>query len=297
MAKARITLLTLLALMAFAGNSLLCRAALAHTSVDAGSFTTVRILSGAVVLWFLVAIRKRPQQGDGSWLSALALFAYAAAFSLSYVHVSTAAGALILFGAVQVTMIGYSLWSGERLRVAQLAGLLLAGSGLVGLLLPGLTAPPLFGALAMIGAGVSWGIYSLRGKGAGDPLKVTAGNFLRAVPMAIGLSAVLWHQATLDLRGLGYAALSGAIASGLGYALWYTAIPFLKTATAATAQLAVPLIAALGGVLILQEPLTLRFLLASVAILGGIALVVWSGHRNQRPDNPVNTNVPKGPRS
>src|SRR6185312_4929403 len=185
MPSLRIVICTVLALVAFAGNSLLCRAALAHTRIDAASFTTVRVLSGAVVLSCLVWLRGAARAGRGNWLSALALFAYAAGFSFSYLHLTAAAGALLLFGAVQITMIGYGIWSGERMRWLQTVGLLLACAGLVGLLLPGLSAPPLTGALLMLGAGAAWGIYSLRGRGGGDSLKITAGNFARTVPMAL----------------------------------------------------------------------------------------------------------------
>ena len=292
MPYARIVTLTVLALIAFAGNSLLCRAALAHTHIDAASFTTVRLLSGAVILWFLVLIRGGVRPGNGNWLSALALFAYAAGFSFSYVHLTAAVGALILFGAVQTTMIGYGLWSGERMRALQVVGLMLACGGLVGLLLPGLSAPPLVGALLMLGAGVAWGVYSIRGRGAVDPLQVTAGNFIRAAPMAVILSVASLGQASLDLAGVGYAVLSGALASGVGYAIWYTALPFLKSTTAATVQLGVPVIAAFGGVFFLQESLTLRLLAASVAILGGIALVALVGHRKETPDNSLQARRP-----
>jgi len=279
--QSRILVLTILALLAFAGNSLLCRAALSRTHIDAASFTSVRLLSGALVLWILVRLRGGGKAGTGSWLSALALFAYAAGFSFSYVQLSAAAGALILFGAVQTTMIGYGLWSGERLRSAKLAGLLLAGAGLLGLLLPGLSAPPLTGALLMLGAGMAWGVYSIRGKGAGDALQVTAGNFLRAAPMALALSLLLLRGASYDPAGIWYAFLSGALTSGLGYAIWYTALPHLRSTTAATVQLSVPVIAALGGVLLLGEPLTPRLLAASIAIIGGIALVVLAGKQRQ----------------
>lgn len=281
MPTSRTIFLTLIALIAFAGNSLLCRAALAHAHIDAATFTTIRLLSGAVTLWLLAGIRGGAHRGSGSWLSALALFIYAIGFSVSYIHLSAAAGALILFGAVQVTMIGYGLWSGERLGFLQVAGLVLTGTGLAGLLLPGLTAPPLAGALTMLVAGAAWGFYSLRGKGEGDPLQVTAGNFIRAAPMAVILSAALWTQADVDRWGIGYAVLSGALASGVGYAIWYTAIPHLKATMAATAQLSVPIIAALGGVLFLHEPITLRLLFASAAVLGGISLAGWSGQRDE----------------
>jgi drug/metabolite transporter (DMT)-like permease len=279
MPVARLVVLVLLALAAFAGNSLLCRAALARTQIDAASFTTLRMLSGALMLWLLVRLRARPQPGSGNWRSALALFAYAVGFSFSYRHLPAAAGALILFGAVQTTMIGYGLWRGERLQVSQLIGLLLAGAGLVGLLLPGLSAPPLAAAMLMLGAGVAWGVYSLRGKGGGDPLKVTAGNFMRAAPMALLLSLLLLADARFDAEGYAYALLSGALASGVGYAIWYTALPLLKSTTAATVQLSVPVIAALGGILFLGEALTLRLLAASLAILGGIALVLLTPRR------------------
>jgi drug/metabolite transporter (DMT)-like permease len=279
MAPARIVVLTALALLAFAGNSLLCRAALAHTRIDAASFTTVRLVSGALMLWVLVALRRSAGAGKGSFLSALALFAYAAGFSFSYLHLSAAAGALILFGAVQATMIAWGLWKGERLRPAQLLGLLLACAGLVGLMLPGLSAPPLSSALLMLGAGVAWGVYSVRGRGAGDALKVSAGNFLLAAPMALGLSALLLSRAAFDPMGMWYAFLSGALTSGLGYAIWYTALPHLASTTAAALQLSVPVLAALGGIAFLAEPLTLRLLAASIAIVGGIALVILAGKR------------------
>ena len=274
MPNLRVVICTVLALVAFAGNSLLCRAALAHTHIDAATFTTVRLLSGSVVLCCLVWLRRGVRAGSGNWLSALALFAYAAGFSFSYLHLTAAAGALLLFGAVQTTMIGHGIWAGERLRALQVVGLILACGGLVGLLLPGLSAPPLAGALLMLGAGIAWGVYSLRGKGGGDSLKVTAGNFTRALLMALALSLGLWPHTSFDPAGAAYAFLSGALASGVGYAIWYTALPSLTSTTAATVQLSVPILAAAGGVFFLGEPLTLRLLVASVAIIGGIALVV-----------------------
>lgn len=274
MPKLRIVICTVLALIAFAGNSLLCRAALAHTHIDAASFTTVRLLSGAAVLCGLVWLRGGARMGRGNWLSALALFAYAAGFSFSYLHLTAAVGALLLFGAVQTTMIGYGIWSGERMRPLQMVGLVLACGGLVGLLLPGLSAPPLTGALLMLGAGAAWGVYSLRGRGSGDSLKVTAGNFTRTVPMALVMSLLLAARTSLDPAGVGYAFLSGALTSGVGYAIWYTALPALKSTTAATVQLSVPILAAVGGIFFLGESLTLRLVVASVAIIGGIAMVV-----------------------
>jgi drug/metabolite transporter (DMT)-like permease len=273
---AQLFLLTLVAMIAFAGNSLLCRLALKQTGIDAATFTLVRIFSGAVVLWLIVKLRKGAWRDAGNWPSALALFVYAAAFSFAYVTLSAGTGALLLFGAVQATMILWGVRCGERLRVRQLAGLALALAGLVALLLPGLSAPPLGGSILMLGAGLAWGIYSLRGKASGNPMTATAGNFLRAAPFAAILSMALLPWARLDRAGIVYALLSGAIASGLGYVIWYTALPYLRAASAATVQLSVPVLAAAGGILLLREPLTLRFVFTSMAVLGGIALVVRS---------------------
>jgi len=273
MPYARIFALTSLAMIAFAGNSLLCRIALKHTGIDAASFTTIRLISGAAMLWLVVRMRSGTQ-GGGNWMSAAALFVYAAGFSFAYMSLPAATGALLLFGAVQATMIGHGIWTGERLWRLQLVGLILAFGGLVGLLLPGLSAPPLYGSVLMLGAGVAWGVYSLRGRGAGDPTKVTAGNFLRAVPISAALSLLMSGSMSLDNAGIWYAVFSGALASGTGYAIWYTALPALKSTNAATVQLSVPVIAALGGIVFLGEPVTLRLALASAAILGGIALVI-----------------------
>ncbi len=270
----RVLVLTALTMIAFAGNSLLCRAALGHAHIDAASFTSIRLISGALMLWLIVRIRHGTHSGKGSWRSAGALFIYAAGFSYAYISLPASTGALLLFGAVQATMIGYGIWAGERLRSIQLSGLILAFAGLIGLLLPGISAPPLLGSLLMLGAGVAWGVYSLRGRGAGEPVAVTAGNFLRTVPIAIVLSAVTFKGISADTDGILYAVASGAVASGLGYAIWYTALPALKATSAATVQLSVPVIAALGGVLLLGEHISLRLVLASIAILGGIALVI-----------------------
>jgi drug/metabolite transporter (DMT)-like permease len=290
MSYARIIVLTSLAMMAFAGNSLLCRVALTQTNIDAASFTTIRLISGAMMLWLVVRMRCRTHTGKGNWLSALALFVYAAGFSFAYVNLPAATGALLLFGAVQATMIGYGIWMGERLLRLQLVGLLLAFGGLVGLLLPGLSAPPLYGSLLMLSAGVAWGIYSLRGKGAGDPTKVTAGNFLRAVPIAAALSLFMFNGTSLDTSGVWLAISSGALASGIGYAIWYSALPALKATNAATVQLSVPVLAALGGIGFLGESVTLRFVLASIAILGGIALVILEKHYTKGPRHIIPAN-------
>lgn len=270
----RVFLLTALAMVAFASNSLLCRQALKQTTIDAAAFTLVRIVSGAVCLAIIAQLRKRRSAQAGSWPSALALFGYAALFSFAYLQLTAGTGALLLFGAVQATMILWALRAGERMRWPQVAGLVLALSGLITLVFPGLSAPPLTAAILMLGAGVAWGVYSLRGKGGGDPLSATAGNFLRAVPMAAVLSALTFRFARFDPAGVVYAVVSGAIASGVGYAIWYTVLPKLKATGAATVQLSVPVLAAAGGILLLSEPVTLRFVIASVAVLGGITLVI-----------------------
>ena len=263
--------LTAVAMLAFAGNSLLCRLALQHSGIDPASFTSVRLTSGAVVLWALV--RWRGQRPAGDWGSAAALFVYAAAFSYAYLSLSAGTGALLLFGAVQATMLGWGLWHGQRLGRGQTAGLVLAMGGLVALLLPGVTAPPAGGALLMTAAGVAWGVYSLRGRGAGDPTAVTAGNFVRASALAVPLALAALPWARVDVAGLLWALCSGAVTSGLGYAIWYTALKGLQPTSSASVQLSVPVLTALGGVALLSEPLTLRLVLCSAAILGGIACV------------------------
>ena len=272
--RTRVLILTSLAMIAFAGNSLLCRMALKHTAIDPATFTSIRMLSGAIALWLIVSMRTGTRVPRGSWSSALALFAYAAAFSFAYVDLSAGMGALLLFGAVQATMILFGLWKGERLNGWQGVGLAAALGGLVALVLPGLSAPSPGNAILMVGAGVAWGVYSLRGKGAGDPLATTAGNFLRAVPLAAGLSLLLFSMVRADVQGVVYAIASGALTSGVGYAIWYAALRRLTATGAATVQLSVPVIAAIGGVILLGEPITLRLLGASAAILGGIALVI-----------------------
>jgi drug/metabolite transporter (DMT)-like permease len=259
---------------AFAANSLLCRMALKHSSIDAASFTSIRLISAALTLWLVVKLKGEMSEGRGSMLSALALFAYAAGFSYAYVSLPAATGALLLFGAVQATMIGYGVWMGERLFKLQIAGLLLAFVGLLVLFLPGLSAPSLSGTILMLSAGIAWGIYSLQGRRVGNPVKVSAGNFQRAVPITVVLSLIMINSSSLDSAGVLYAILSGVLASALGYVLWYQILPHLKATNAATVQLSVPVITALGGVVFLGEAVTLQLTLASIAILGGIALVI-----------------------
>lgn len=278
MSRASLVALTLLALLAFAGNSLLCRLALSRTAIDPASFTALRLVAGAVVLQLVLMARRGGAGHAGNWRSALALFAYAAAFSYAYQYLGAATGALLLFAAVQATMTGYGLYRGEKLGRAQWAGLALALGGLVALLLPGLSAPPPGGAVLMLGAGIAWGVYSLRGRGADDPVAVTAGNFARAaLPallltgglLATGLAPRQWPPAD----GLAWALASGGLTSGLGYVIWYAALPGLRATSAATVQLIVPALAAAGGVVLLGEAMSPRLALTALAILGGIALV------------------------
>ena len=278
-APARTAVLTLLAMLAFASNSLLCRLALRHTTIDAASFTSVRLASGALVLTLLVAWRNRGRAhavpwAAGDWASALALFIYAAGFSFAYRSLTAATGALLLFAVVQTVMIGWGLWSGERLRLMQWLGLAAASAGLLALLLPGLTTPSFASGGLMAAAGAAWAVYSLRGRRAGDATAVTAGNFIRAVPLALVLNLVLWPQARWDPAGLALALASGALASGLGYAVWYTALRGLSATRAAVSQLCVPALTAAAGVLLLNEALTPGLVLATVAVLGGVALVI-----------------------
>jgi drug/metabolite transporter (DMT)-like permease len=277
----RLWLLVAAAMLAFAGNSVLCRLALRDGGIDAASFTTLRLVSGAVVLWLIVRLRDGARAGGDMW-SAFALFAYAAGFSFAYVTLPTGTGALLLFGAVQATMIGRGLLAGERLSPLQWCGLALALGGLVGLLLPGVSAPPVSGALLMVVAGIAWGAYSLRGRGAGDAIAKTAGNFLRAVPFALVLSAVMLRDARVDPAGIACAVASGALTSGIGYAIWYTALPHLRATSAATVQLSVPALAAIVGIVLLGELPTWRLLFATLAILGGIALVVRARRSGSR---------------
>jgi drug/metabolite transporter (DMT)-like permease len=262
-----------LALIGFAGNSILCRLALRGGEIDAATFTGVRLATGALALWLLA---RRP---GGSWLSALALFVYAAPFSFAYLRLGAGVGAFILFASVQATMLGAAIAGGERPGPRVWLGLAIAVGGLVALTLPGAAAPDPLGSALMIVAGVAWGIYSLRGRGVADPLAATAGNFARSLPFAALLAGgALAAHAPLHAspRGLALAAASGALASGVGYSLWYAALRVLRATTAAVLQLVVPVLAAAAAVVLLGEPLTLRLVLSGVAITAGVALALKS---------------------
>ena len=268
--------LTVLALIAFAGNSVFCRLALAGPIIDPASYTAVRLITGAVTLWIIAAFRRKESFGKsgGSWISASMLFLYAVTFSFAYISLSAGTGALILFAAVQITMIAVGLSTGERPEILEWLGLFIAISGLIYLLSPGTTAPSILGSVLMATAGIAWGIYSLRGRGASDPVGVTTDNFLRTVPLAIGVVLLWLPTLTITPMGFLWAALSGSITSGLGYVLWYAALPRLTATRAATVQLAVPVFAALAGVFVLSEAISLRLVISAVVILGGVGLAV-----------------------
>jgi drug/metabolite transporter (DMT)-like permease len=267
--------LTLVAMFAFAANSLLCRMALGEDLIDAASFTTVRVLSGAITLSLILLPRWRTRGRDrADWRAVTMLFTYMAFFSFAYLSLSAGTGALLLFGAVQLTMFAVALHSGERFPLPSWAGLALAVSGLVYLVSPGVTAPDLLGAVLMAIAGAAWGVYSLLGKNVADPLEATASNFIYSAPLVVFLSLALLDDFHITPRGLALAVISGAVASGLGYVIWYAALKGLSATRAATVQLSVPVIAAIGGVILLSEQMTTRLVLASFATLGGITLVL-----------------------
>lgn len=275
MALSKLILLAMLAMAAFAANSLLCRMALVETDISPATFTFWRLFSGAVVLAVISVMRNQKTLQEGSWVSSLALFVYAAGFSFAYISMTTGAGALVLFGAVQITMISWGLFKGEKMTAFQWGGFVLALTGLVLLLLPNAAVPKLSSAVLMLTAGMAWGVYSLRGKGVRLPIEATAGNFIRATPLALILMVVFWPEQQPEVEGIIYAIASGAMASGLGYALWYSILPHIAALKAATLQLTVPVLAVIAGWLLLNEVVTYRIMLSSVMVLGGVAMVIW----------------------
>jgi drug/metabolite transporter (DMT)-like permease len=281
----RLVILTALTLVAFASNSLLARAALlpgADGGIDATSFTLIRIAAGASTLYLLVAARRRKLFGPifGCWAGGLWLGTYAVAFSFAYLMLDAGFGALLLFGAVQVTMIGHGVARGERPTAWAWVGAIAAFSGLIVLVRPGLEAPPIVGAVLMVLAGAAWGSYSIIGRGDATPVETTAGNFIRALPIVM-LAGLPWYASlNVSVTGVALAVISGAITSGLGYVLWYSVLPSLSATLASVLQLTVPLLAAGGGVLLLDEQLTLRFGIAAALILGGVGLTLLR-HRTE----------------
>lgn len=272
----RTIIFAMLALIAFVANSVLCRLALGERTIDASSFTVIRLMSGAIVLLAIIKINsnKTYSSAKGSWSAALMLFLYAITFSFAYITLDTGTGALILFGSVQITMILLSIISGNRLHITEWAGVTIAFMGFVYLILPGVTTPSVIGFLLMTVAGIAWGIYTLKGIGTKNPLMNTAYNFLRTIPLVIILAIVALQKAHYSSEGILLAVLSGGIASGIGYVIWYMALGGLSATQAAVVQLLVPVIAALGGALFVSEAVTLRLTVSATMILGGILLVV-----------------------
>ena len=274
--------LTFIALIAFASNSVLNRLALSDGSIDASSFTIFRLLSGAIVLFLILSIRKHKKPSSktkGSWVSSLMLFTYAITFSVAYITLDTATGALILFAAVQISMILISLFKGTRLQLIEWIGMLGAFSGFVYLMFPDLGTPSFKGFVLMSIAGAAWGVYTLNGRGTQDALADTAYNFIRTIPFVVILVLLTFKNAHYSQQGILLAILSGAIASGIGYTIWYAALRGLSATQAAVVQLSVPVIAAIGGVVFVSEQITQRLVIAILLILGGILLVVL-GKRN-----------------
>jgi drug/metabolite transporter (DMT)-like permease len=272
----RLAALVLAVLAAFAGNSLLCRAALGEGATDPATFTFVRLASGALVLLGIARARGGERRAGGSWAGALGLFAYAALFSWAYVRIPAGVGALVLFAFVQLTMLGGAVRAGAGPTRVQGVGIVLALAGLAVLVLPGAAAPDALGVVLMAGSGVAWGAYSLLGRRAGSPLEATARSFVGAVPLGLAMLAAgaATEGLRTDLRGLALAVASGALASGLGYVLWYAVLARLDATRAAAVQLAVPVLAALGGIAFLGEPPTVRLAVAAAAIVGGIGLAI-----------------------
>lgn len=281
--------LTTVALVAFASNSLLCRIALGGGMIDPASFTGIRLLSGALILAAVAWLSGlRHTNGVGSCLSGLLLFVYAVAFSFAYTQMSVATGALVLFAAVQASMMGVGFWNGERLRPLEWIGVVSAATGFVSLLLPGVTAPPLWGVALMSAAGAAWGLYSLRGRDSRSAISDTAGNFVWAVPFALATSIIHFNTMKFTTAGVSLAVTSGALASGVGYVIWYAALRGLSAMQASLVQLLVPVFAAAAGVIILTEPVTLRFLASAALILGGVAMGVAGHFSRDRQSNPKN---------
>lgn len=271
----RTALLTVAAMLAFAANSLLCRLALAQGLIDAATFTSVRIIAGAVTLGLIVLFRTGThERSPTDWRTVVMLFTYMVFFSFAYLSLSAGTGALLLFGSVQLTMFVVALREGEQFPLLSWGGFALAILGLIYLVLPGVTAPNPLGVILMIVAGIAWAGYTLLGRNVADPLEATAKNFMYSVPLALITSLFFLPEFSSSSSGLALAIASGAITSGCGYVIWYAALPGLTVTRAATVQLSVPVIAAFGGILLLSELITLRLLLASAATLGGVTIVL-----------------------
>lgn len=285
------SLLTILALIAFASNSVLCRMALGDQSIDAASFTGIRLFSGSLTLLLLVFLSFKPNKRNrelqkGSWISGALLFLYAACFSYAYISLETGTGALIVFTSVQITMITYAIIHGRQLSSTEWIGMILAFGGFIYLVSPGVSAPSLEGFILMTVSGFGWGMYSVRGKLTVNPLEDTAFNFVRSLPFVLLLLALGFNEIKISNKGMILALTSGALTSGIGYTIWYMALKGMNNVQASVVQLLVPAFAALGGVLVLSEKLSLRLILSSLIILGGIFLVITARRRNRLRNDP-----------
>ncbi|MCG8382861.1 MAG: DMT family transporter [Gammaproteobacteria bacterium] len=270
-------ILTGFALVAFAANSILSRLALENHAIDASSFTVIRLISGAVVLLVILSLTRNKSSevsAKGSWLASFMLFLYAISFSYAYLTLETGTGALILFGSVQITMILISIYSGSRLHITEWIGIVIAFIGFVYLILPDVSTPSLTGFLLMTVSGIAWGGYTLKGRSSKNPLSDTTYNFIRIMPFALILVISTLNSANYSFHGVILATLSGGIASGIGYTVWYSALSYLTSTQAAVFQLLVPAIAALGGVIFVSEPITLRLFISGTLILGGVLMVI-----------------------
>jgi len=278
MVSLKISSFTILALCAFAGNSILCRLVLGEHLLDAAGFTVIRLLSGILVLLLIVKIFSGKQQVEavskGSWLASFWLFLYAVTFSFGYLSLDTGTGALVLFGAVQITMIMLSVFSGKKLHYSEWLGVGIAFSGFIYLMIPSVTLPSFSGFILMVVAGISWAFYTIKGKTSKSPLNDTAYNFLRTLPFIFVLILFTHRELYLSVQGIQLAIISGALTSGIGYAIWYIALKGLSVTQAAVLQLLVPILAAIGGVLFINELLSWRLIMSSTMVLGGILIVV-----------------------
>lgn len=281
----KIAVLTAIAMLAFAANSVLARLAFATANAEPLSYTGIRLASGALVLAALLFLRRQPGSSlalGGNWAGAAALFGYALAFSIAYILLGAGTGALILFASVQIGILGWAVYRGDRPGALEWLGLAIALAAFAYLVSPGLVAPHPLGTLLMVGSGFCWAAYTLLGRGSKSPLVDTAGNFIRCLPVAVAIILAGLLLRPVDPSAAAYAAASGALASGLGYAAWYAVLPSLARAQAAIVQLTVPAIAAAGGVLLIAEPLTIRLVIASIGILGGVALALFAADRRRR---------------
>ncbi len=275
-------LITAFALTAFAGNSILCRLALGDATIDAASFTSIRLLSGIIVLFIILQLtqgkKENLERTKGSWKAGLMLFIYAIGFSYAYISLETGTGALILFASVQITMIGLSIIKGNKLFLIEWVGIAIAFAGFTYLMLPGVAAPSFYGFVFMTAAGMAWGVYTLAGKGSKNPLADTAHNFFKTLPLVVVLVLATFLKSHLSSEGIILAILSGGLTSGIGYTIWYMALGGLSPIQAAILQLLVPVIAAAGGILFSAEVLSLRLVMSAMLILGGILIVILGKH-------------------